>query len=172
MDSWLGRLGVRFLKSVTSHLFCHFVPFTLWTIFTDRIPLFSLNQDREMTFVLLQIFLQIEKRVEHLTRILSCCLLIPVRCRWTSTWRWSFVWNFLVFHLISTVTPEPSWLSCNRIESWENIPLEFHWIAVNSVQVSVFLRWFEPIPIFLPMHRSIGSSRVLLPRHNTEFEKT
>ena len=37
------------------HQFSHFVPFTLWTIFTDRIPL-SLNQDREMTIVLLRIF--------------------------------------------------------------------------------------------------------------------
>ena len=24
-----------------------------------------------------------------------------------------------------------------RIESWENIPLEFHWLAVDSVKVSV-----------------------------------
>ena len=30
-----------------------------------------------MTIVLLQIFLQIEKRVEHLTHILYCCLLVP-----------------------------------------------------------------------------------------------
>ena len=27
-----------------------------------------------------------------------------------------------------------------RIESWEDIPLEFHWLAVNSVKISVF-RW-------------------------------
>ena len=48
MDSWIGRLGVRFLQ-VSPSSFCHFVPFTLWTIFTDRRPLFSLNQDREKT---------------------------------------------------------------------------------------------------------------------------
>ena len=47
---------------------------------------FSLNQDREKTIVLLRIFLQKEKRVEHLIRILSCCLSIPMRCHWTSTW--------------------------------------------------------------------------------------
>ena len=34
-----------------------------------------------MTIVLLRIFLQVEKRVEHLTRILSRCLSIPMRCR-------------------------------------------------------------------------------------------
>ena len=32
-------------------------------------------------------------------------------------------------------------LSCNVL-SWENIPLEFHWLAVDSVKVSVILRRF------------------------------
>ena len=48
-----------------------------------------------MTIILLQTFSQIEKRVKHLARILSRCLLIPMRCRWSS-----------VFHSISTVTLE------------------------------------------------------------------
>ena len=29
-----------------------------------------------------------------------------------------------------------------RFDSWENIPLEFHWLAVDSVKVSVILRMF------------------------------
>ena len=31
-----------------------------------------------------------------------------------------------------------------RIESWENIPLEFHWLTVDSVKVSVILRRCDP----------------------------
>ena len=58
------------------HQLLDFVPFSLWTVFTDRRPLFSLNQDREMNTVLLQIFLHVEQQFEHLTRILFCDLLI------------------------------------------------------------------------------------------------
>ena len=61
------------------HFLSDFVPFTLWTVFTNRAPLFL--QARGMTIVLLRISLHREKRVEHLTRILSCCPLIPMRCR-------------------------------------------------------------------------------------------
>ena len=42
---------------------------------------FFSDQDQEMTTVLFQISLHIEKRVEHLTRILFHCLLIHRRCR-------------------------------------------------------------------------------------------
>ena len=44
----------------------------------------------------------------------------------------------------------------HRIESWENIPLEFHWLAVNSVQVSVFLRCFEPLQSLFPYNVWLG----------------
>ena len=43
-----------------------------WTGFMSTT--FSLSQDREMTIVLLQIFLHIEKRFEHLTHFLFHCL--------------------------------------------------------------------------------------------------
>ena len=31
-----------------------------------------------------------------------------------------------------------------RIESWENVPLEFRWLSIDSVKVSVILRRFDP----------------------------
>ena len=125
------------------HLFHHFVPFTLWTIFTDRRPLFlwsrpvewplscskSLCIERDESNIWLAFFifsqwgkvtrwpwhtlyvgknsctkthstnfladlitnvmLQDRRSVGEFDRILSCCPLITMRCRWTSTWRWS-----------------------------------------------------------------------------------
>ena len=50
------------------HLLYNSVPFSLWTVFTDRVPLFSLIQVRGMTSVLLQISLHRERG-------------IPMRCR-------------------------------------------------------------------------------------------
>ena len=48
-----------------------------------------------------------------------------MRCRRTSTWRWSFLWNSLVFHLISTWI---SWLSCNVL----NLGKIFHSNSIGS----------------------------------------
>ena len=45
-----------------------------------------------------------------------------------------------------------------RIESWENIPLQFHWLAVDSVKFS-FLKKISTIPTFAPMHREIQGFR-------------
>ena len=39
------------------HLLCNSVPFSLWTVFTNRVPLFLLIQVRGITIVLLQISL-------------------------------------------------------------------------------------------------------------------
>ena len=90
MDSWHGRLDVCFRQILTSssRQFCpiHLMDYLhLWN------TTFFLIQDQKMTIVLFQIFLQKEKRVGHLTRILFHCHLIHKRSRCTSTWRWSFL---------------------------------------------------------------------------------
>ena len=95
MDSWLGRLGVRFLRVIpSSFLPCCPIHLVLFSLIEYH--LFFLNQDREMTIVLLRI----EKRVEHLKRILSCCPSIPIQCRWTLTWRWSNLWTALYHSVV------------------------------------------------------------------------
>ena len=71
-----------------------------------------------------------------------------MRCRWTSTWRWSFLEKSLKFHSISTITLKLlDWTV--TIESWKDIPLEFHWLTINSVQVSAKLKMIWTTPIFV-----------------------
>ena len=80
MDSWLGILAIRFPRIPTKS----FPPDCPRFLVDCPLPwstTFSLIQVRGMTVVLLRIFVQREKRVEHLTCILSRCPLIPMRCR-------------------------------------------------------------------------------------------
>ena len=51
------------------------------------------------------------------------------------------------------------WLSCNVLYPG-NTPLDFHWLAVNSVQSSVFWWTVETTPNFAPMLCLIEGSRV------------
>ena len=37
-----------------------------------------------------------------------------------------------------------------RIESWENIPLEFHWLTINCIQSAVLWWTLEPTQLFFP----------------------
>ena len=55
-------------------------------------------------------------------------------------------------------------------ESWEDIPLEFNWLTINSVQSSVLWWTFEPRQSCLPMSYMIEGSRSIFPRCNTESE--
>ena len=73
MDSCIGRLVVCFLQMSTSFAL-HFCPILLVDCLHWWSTNFSLIQVREMTIVLLQISLHRQRRVEHLTRILFCCL--------------------------------------------------------------------------------------------------
>ena len=95
MDSWIGRLGVCFLQMLTSSAppLC---PILLVVCIHEQNTSSFLIQVRGITIVLLNIFLHREKRAEHLIRILFYCLWIPMRCRWTSTWRCSVLWILLV----------------------------------------------------------------------------
>ena len=92
-----------------------------------------------MTFVIFQIFLHKEERVEHWIRIFSLSfdphemssnidmkIILPVR--------FSGVSPDLNRKLFDFVT------ELQRIESWENVPLEVHRLTVDSVKVSVFRR--------------------------------
>ena len=142
MDSWHGRLGVRFRATVTIIFSAILSHSTLWTIFTDRIPLFLWTRTEKWPVSWSKFFLQKEKHVQHLTRILSYCLLINMRCRWTSTWRWSFVWNSLVFHFISTVTLELlDWAATYWIlgRYSTRIPLAHHQFRPRFLYSGVFL---------------------------------
>ena len=123
-----------------------------------------------MTIVLFQIFLRTEIRVWRLADILVHCLLFHRKCRWTSTWIEFFLWKFLVSHLISTANV---WLLHWAATCWilGNIPLEFHWLIVDSVKVSVILKKISTIPIFVPMHRSIGGVLENLPRAQHRIRK-
>ena len=80
-ENWMSAF-----REFQHHPLRHIVPFSLWTIFTDRIPLLFQNQDQWMTIVLFQIFLHTEIRVERLPDILLQCLLFHKKCCWTSTW--------------------------------------------------------------------------------------
>ena len=77
-----------------------------------------------MTNVLFRIFLHRERRVEQMSLNIDMKIILPVKFSGVS------------FNLNSKVLT--SLTELQRIESWENIPLEFHWLAVNSVQVSEF----------------------------------
>ena len=91
-----------------------------------------------MTIVLFQISLHTEKRAEHLTRILFQLSLDPQEMSLNIDMKIMLPVKFSgVSPLISTVTFD-FLTELQRIESWENIPLEFHWLTVNSVKVSVF----------------------------------
>ena len=91
-----------------------------------------------MTIVLFQIFLQIEKRDWHLTRIFFSSSLDPQKMSLNIDMKRILLVKF------SGVSPNLNikhfFTELQRIETWENIPLEFHWLTVDSVQVSVFLR--------------------------------
>ena len=116
-----------------------------------------------MTSVLFQIFLHIEKRDEHSTRILFLCLLISMRCRWTSIWKIIFPVKF------SGVSPNlnskclTSWLSCNVL----NPGKIFHPNSSKFLYSAVLLNHPN-----LSSHALLdwGFSRIL-PRHNTDSEK-
>ena len=158
MDSWIERLDVRFLRILTSSA-QSLCPIHLVDYLQQKSTAFSLIQTREMTIVLLQILAQIEKRVVHWIRILSCCPQIPMRCRWTSTWRWSVQWISLMLRSILTVTLG----LCDRAAMWwimgrcsTRVPFARHQFCPK---LSILVN-FWTTPICVPMHRLIEGSRV------------
>ena len=46
MDSWIGILGVGFLQ-MSTYLLCNSVPFSSWTVFTNRIPFLFWSRSKE-----------------------------------------------------------------------------------------------------------------------------
>ena len=148
MDSWIGILGVCFLQISTSFAL-QFCPILLWTVFTDRVPLLFWSRTEEWP--------------------LSCSKSLCIERNELSTW--------LEFLLLSLDPHEMSlnidmkmirplnfsgatlnldsnswtmWLSSKCGESWEDVPLEFHWLTINSVQSSVFWWTFEPLQSVFP----------------------
>ena len=81
-----------------------------------------------------------------------------MRCRWTSTWRWSVLWFFLVLRSILTVTLGFCCSSCNEVNPGKIFPLKFHWLTINFVHSFVFWWTFELTLISLPMqYLTVGS---------------
>ena len=46
MDSWIGILGVGFLQ-MSTYLLCNSVPFSSWTVFTNRVPFLFWSRSKE-----------------------------------------------------------------------------------------------------------------------------
>ena len=108
-EDWLSSFcecHQHFLRKFLSHSPCGL------SSRPDRIQFF-LIQARGMTIALLRIFLQREKRVDHLTRILLCCLLLTMRCRLKIDMKIfpPVTFSGVSFNLNSNSLT--SWLSCN-----------------------------------------------------------
>ena len=135
MDSWIGL--------------CNSVPFSLWTIYyTDRIPLFLWTRPKKWP--------------------LSCSKSLCIERDESSIWLAFFVvfrspWDVVEHRHEDNPFCEFFWcytqsrqllldfvaeLQCG--ESWEDIPLEFHWLTINSVQSSAFWWTFEPRQCVFP----------------------
>ena len=165
MDSWLERLGVRFLRVSPSSFppFCPIQPCGLSSLIEYH---FSLNQDRETTIVLIQIFSHIEKRVEHSTRILFHCLLIH------NEMSLNIDMKIILPVRFSGVSPDLNrklltfWLSCKRIESRE----QFHSNSIGSPSMLskvLYSGWtLEPLQSFSPCD---VWSRVLVHLSKTQY---
>ena len=161
LDSWHGRLGVPLSANSNIIFSAIFVPYSLWTIFTlVEYHFFSETRTEKMTIVMLQFFLHMEKtRLHHeMSLNIDMKIILPVKFSGVS------------FNLkCNSLT---SWLSCNVLNPRKNIPLEFHWLAVNSVQVSVFLRCVEPLHSLFPCSVWLGVSRVSYQDTTQNLKKT
>ena len=128
------------------HPFSYFVPYSLWTVSFDTVPLLSRTRTNKWPLSFSK-SLCIQRNEFVVRQPFFFIVFWSIwKCRWTSKWIWFFLWNSLVSHLISTVN---CWLLhwAAKYCILGNIPLEWHWLAVDS------------IPIFVPMHRSIGCFR-------------
>ena len=68
------------------HPFRNFVPNSLWTIFTDRVPLLFRTRTNKWPLSFSKSFCIQRYEIGICHDILFHCLLIHRRCRWTSTW--------------------------------------------------------------------------------------
>ena len=154
------------------HLFFHFVTFTLWTIFTDRRPIFSLNQDREndhcsapnllanretsWAFDSYSILLSFDPHEMSLN--IDMKMIRPV--------------NFSGVTLNLDNNSWTLWQSCNVVNPGIIFHSNSHRLTINSVQDSVFRCNFWTTPIFRSHAIFDWVFSCILPRHNTESENT
>ena len=154
-----------------NHLLCNYVPFSLWTVCTNKLPLFLRSKSEDMTIVLLQISLHKEKRVEHLIRILFIVFRSP----------WDVVehrhedhpshWLFLVLRSILTVTFGLRLQSCSVV----NPGKIFHSNSIGSPSIASKVLYCDELlnHFNLSSHAMFGFGfSFTFPRHNTESENT
>ena len=117
------------------HLFCNVVPGSLWAIL-GRIALLFRTWSNERTIVQYQIFSQELSRFRHLSSIHLCCILSQEMSLNIDIKR-------ILPVKVSGVCPRALSRSLilstelQRCESWEDVPLEFIWLSIESIIISV-----------------------------------
>ena len=159
MDSWLERLDVRFLR-VSPSSFLPFCPIHLvdylsslieYRFFSepgprnDNCPAPNLLAKRETSWAVDSHSFLLSFDPHEMSLNIDMKIIRPVKFSGVSPNLDSKSWSL--------------WLSCNVVQPGKIFPLEFNWLTINSVQVSVFWWTFRTTPIFLPMQCLIECSR-------------
>ena len=170
MDSWLGRLGVRFLR-VSPSSFLPFCPILLVDCLHWKSTTFSLIQVRGMTIVLLRIFLKKRETSWALDLHSFSLSFDPHEMLLNIDMKMTRPVNFSGVTLNLNGSSWTLWLSCNVL----NPGKMFHSNSIGSPSIlSKALYSCE-----LLNHVNLSSHAIfdwefsfIFPRHNTESENT
>ena len=112
------------------------IPFSLWTVFADRPPLLLTTKTNEWPLSSSK-SLCVKRNESSIWQAFS--LLINKNNHWTLSWIKFFLCNSLVSHQFSSINV---WLlsELQRVEFWKNVPLDFHWLTIDSIKVAEAVR--------------------------------
>ena len=146
---WHEISGDGFQNVDGASLLLQFCPILRYTFQSRFRTISSLIQVPRMTNVRARICEHNSQLWYNSEHTFLCSLVLPIRCRCTLTWWWSFLWTAQVHTVIQSLFFD-FFEKAQRCESWEICPLEFHRFSIDSIQFFEIASFQIPFDLFLP----------------------